>query len=36
MTVQVFNVMIQGASTNVTMTFDLAATGQPYNIKAPQ
>ena len=31
MTVQVFNVMIQ-----VTMTFDLAATGQPYNIKAPQ
>jgi ribosomal protein L40E len=34
--VQVFNVQIDGAATKVTMGLGLSATGQPYNITAPQ
>jgi hypothetical protein len=35
MTVQVFNVQIEGASTTVQLAMDLTAVGQHYNITAP-
>jgi len=35
LTAQVYNVDFEGARTSVNMTFDLAATGQRYDIKAP-
>jgi len=36
MTVQVYNVQIEGASATVLLAMDLAEVGQPYNINAPQ
>lgn len=35
MTATLYNVMIEGSRSNATLTLDLAAAGQAYNIKAP-